>query len=191
MPPKSKFTREQIIATALEEVKRNGYEALTARSLAVALGCSPRPIFTVFDSMEEVQAGVIMAARREYDEYIRAGLTETPAFKGVGTAYIRFAAEQPRLFMLLFMHDNLGTPDINSVLKSVDNSADKILNSILDGYGLSVEIAHKLYTHMWIYTHGIATLIANRVCSFSVEDISCMITDVFKSLLTKYKSEER
>lgn len=189
MPPKSKYTREEIISVALDEVRRNGFDALTARSLAGALGCSPRPIFTVFDSMDEVQSGVIAAARREYDEYVRVGLTETQAFKGVGTAYIRFATEQPKLFMMLFMHDNLGTPSISSALESVDNSADKILNSIVEGYGLGVEVAHKLYMHMWLYTHGIATLIANRVCAFSSDDISNMLTEVFTGLLAKYRTD--
>ena len=58
MPPKAKFSKEEIVTTALAMVKQQGIEALTARSLAKELGSSARPIFTVFASMEEVQAEV-------------------------------------------------------------------------------------------------------------------------------------
>ena len=48
MPPKPKFTKEEIVAAALELVSANGIEALTARELSAYLGSSARPIFTVF-----------------------------------------------------------------------------------------------------------------------------------------------
>ena len=48
MPPKPKFTREEIVQTALDIVSRKGVEALTAKELGDALGSSARPIFTVF-----------------------------------------------------------------------------------------------------------------------------------------------
>ena len=54
MPPKPKFTKEEIVAAALELVSEKGIEALTARELGVRLGSSARPIFTAFNSMEEV-----------------------------------------------------------------------------------------------------------------------------------------
>ena len=59
MPPKPKFTREEITAAALELVSEQGIEALTARNRGMRLGSSARPIFTVFRSMEEVQQEVL------------------------------------------------------------------------------------------------------------------------------------
>ena len=38
MPPKAKFTREQITAAALEIVSAKGAQALTAKELGAALG---------------------------------------------------------------------------------------------------------------------------------------------------------
>ena len=54
MPPKAKFTQEEIIEAALNIVRTNGYEALTSRALGTYLSSSARPIFTVFKNMEEV-----------------------------------------------------------------------------------------------------------------------------------------
>ena len=62
MPPKPRFTREEIGNSALDIVSRKGIEALTARELGETLGSSARPIFTGFRSMEELQQEVRSAA---------------------------------------------------------------------------------------------------------------------------------
>lgn len=43
MPPKPKFTREELVLASLAIVGEQGVEALTARELAKRLGCSTRP----------------------------------------------------------------------------------------------------------------------------------------------------
>ena len=48
MPPRAKYTREEITEIALGIVTENGAEMLNARSLAEAMGTSTRPIFTAF-----------------------------------------------------------------------------------------------------------------------------------------------
>ena len=62
MPPKPKFSREEIVQAALKIVSEKGVEALTAKELGQALGSSARPIFTVFKNMKEVQDQVRAAA---------------------------------------------------------------------------------------------------------------------------------
>lgn len=189
MPPKPKFSRREIIDTALNIVIEKGPDALTARSLGERLGSSARPIFTVFESMDEVQKEVVSSAEKIYDGYIAEGLKEELAFKGVGKAYIRFASEQPKLFRLLFMCERDKVYGINNVIGSIDHNKNIILESIEKGYSLPKEKAMKLYTHMWIYSHGIAVLLATGMCAFSESEISDMLTEVFVGLLKKSLSE--
>ena len=54
MPRKALFTKEEIVEKALDLVRRKGLDALTARELGAALGSSSRPIFTLYNNMEEV-----------------------------------------------------------------------------------------------------------------------------------------
>lgn len=183
MPPKAKFQKEEIINAALEIVREKGMEALTARALGTQLGSSSCPIFTVFQNMEEVQDEVIKAAKRLYKEYVERGLAEEPAFKGVGSQYILFAKEEPKLFQLLFMAEQEAIPDLANVLPLIDESYDEILSSIDKGYGIKGRSAEELYRHLWIYTHGIATLCATKMCRFSEEEIGWMMTEVFRGLL--------
>lgn len=190
MPPKAKFTREEIAQAALSLIEENGKDALTARNLGKKLGSSARPVFTAFNSMDEVFEAAEECANAVYKDYVDAGLQAPLPFKGVGEGYIKFASERPKLFRLLFMEERGGTPDMNGVLKGIEKSYDKILSSITENYGVETEPAKKLYLHLWIYSHGIAVLIATRVCSFTDGQISQMLTDVFTSLLIRVKKGE-
>ena len=84
MPPKTKFSREEIIDRAFEIVRAEGFESLTARSLAAKMNSSSRVIFTWFDSMDELKREVLIRAGAEYRKYIEEGLKEPLPFKGAG-----------------------------------------------------------------------------------------------------------
>ena len=187
MPPKAKFTREEIVSAALELVREDGMSALTARGLGAKLGSSARPIFTVFKGMEEVSCEVIKAAKQIYDEYVERGLANENAFKGVGMQYILFAINEPKLFQLLFMTEN--NANIEDVLTYIEENYSKILDSIKTAYNFDDDKALMLYRHLWIYTHGIAVLCATKTCSFTPEQISDMVTDVFVGVFKKIKAE--
>ena len=190
MPPKCKFTREEIIKTALDLTREEGINALTARALGAKLGSSPKPIFTVFENMEEVQSEVQRAAKTLYAEYIQIGLQQEAAFKGVGTQYILFAIKEPKLFQLLFMSEQPQKPPVAGILPIIDESYEQILQSVQSGYGLGMKDAENLYRHLWIYSHGIAVLCATNMCSFTAEEIGKMMSEVFVSLLKEIKGDK-
>ena len=191
MPPKCRFTREEIIKTALDLTREEGINALTARALGAKLGSSPKPIFTVFENMEEVLSEVRKAAKVLYAEYIRAGLSQELAFKGVGTQYIMFAIQEPKLFQLLFMEEQPQKPSIEGVLPVIDENYPQILASVQNGYGLDKGSAETLYRHLWIYSHGIAVLCATNLCTFSPEEIGKMVTEAFNGLLSEIRGGNR
>lgn len=183
MPPKAKFSREEIIAAALEIARTQGIEAVTARELGRVLGSSARPIFTVFQSMDEVLEEVLKGARDIYRQYVEQGLSETPAFRGVGMAYIRFAIEEEKLFSLLFMSEQKPVDSIEQILMLIDESYDAILRSVEEYYHLKREAAEWIYEHLWIYSHGIAALCATGMYDFTEKEIEKQLTEVFIGLL--------
>ena len=188
MPPKAKFSREEIIDAAINIVREDGFDALTSRALGTKLGSSARPIFTVFQNREEVQQVVIITAKQKYREYISKGLSQDLAFKGVGMEYILFSINEPKLFQLLFMTEQPQIPDLTGVLPLIDDSYEQILRSIQSGYGIDKSSAEILYRHLWIYTHGIATLCATNMCRFTDEEIGSMIRQVCISILKSIKA---
>lgn len=183
MPPKAKFTRETIIDTAFIITQEQGIDAVTARELGKCLGSSARPIFTVFASMEEVKELVILRAKELYQQYVEEGLKNELPFKGIGLAYIRFASEEPKLFQLLFMSTFHDKPDLSSILPVLDDHYDRTVWSVQEPFHLEKEPAQRLYQHLWIYTHGIATMIVTGLCSYSMEQIEENMTEIVTGLL--------
>lgn len=187
MPPKAKFTKEQIVNAALDIIRENGTSELTARALGKRLGSSACPIFTVFDGMEEVLTETVKAAKALYNSYVKEGLKATPAFKGVGMQYVNFAVREPKLFQLLFMTEQTQNPTMENVLPVIDDNYPVILKSVEDSYVLTQNDAERLYRHLWIYTHGIAALIATNMCTFTPEETGKMLTEVRISVLSQIK----
>lgn len=183
MPPKVKFTREQIITAALNVTRKNGIVGLTARGLAAELGSSAKPIFGLFQNMEEVQKEVIAAANTLYQSYISRGMTEGkyPPYKASGIAYIQFAKEEKELFKLLFMRDRTG--------EKIEENREEIrpmLNIIMKNLGISEDEARVFHLELWLYVHGIATMIATNYLDWDIEFISNALTDAFEGLKYRY-----
>lgn len=193
MPPKCKFTRDEITQATFDLAKAEGFEAVSARALGTRLGSSTRPIFSLFKSMEEVLAEVREAARALYGKYIALGLNQTdmPAFKGVGMQYIRFAITEPKLFQLLFMSEQPGKPTVKNVLPVIDENYPQILASIQDSYSFDLSQSEKLYRHLWIYTHGIAVLCATNMCTFTADVMSQMLTEVCTAMIKEMKRGDK
>lgn len=187
MPPKAKFTKNEIVEAAMQIVREQGLEAVTSRELGKRLGSSACPIFTVFSNMEEVKSEIIIEAKEIYKGYVMEGLKQDVAFRGVGFAYIQFSIKEPKLFHLLFMREQSEPTDIGHTLMLIDANYEEILNSVKEPYGLQEEDAKRLYQHLWVYTHGIASMCATKVVVFTNEEIVSMMTDIFTSLLKEIK----
>lgn len=190
MPPKAKFTREEIIQAALDIVRQDGTQALTARALGTKLGSSSRPIFTIFQSMEEVQQEVFDAAKELYNQYTKECMNQPSAFMSIGIRYIKFAAEEPKLFGLLFMTEKKAVPDMSNILNFIETEHDEIFIAIKKEYGIDKQTAKRLYQHLWIYTHGIATLCVTKTCTFTEKEIESMLYEVGESLLRNMELEK-
>ena len=188
MPPKPKFTKEEIVAAALELVSEKGIEALTARELGVRLGSSARPIFTVFNSMEEVQEAVCAAALKRFESYAEKAEHYTPVFKQIGMQMILFAKEEPMLFQLCYMSDSHNVHGFDDIYGRLGDVAYTCVDVIQRDYALSEKDARALFEHVWIHTFGIGALCATGMCDFSEEQIIEMLGHDFVAMLIHIKS---
>lgn len=178
MPPKYKFKKDEIVNAALGITRERGIGAVTAREVAAVLGASSKVIFGLFENMGELTREVITAAGGVYEKYLKEDMAEGkyPPYKASGMAYIRFAKEEPELFRLLFMRDRT-----NETVKA-DGSIEDIIKIIMDANGIERKKAELLHLEMWIFTHGIATMIAISYLTFDVDLISRMMTDAYMSI---------
>lgn len=190
MPPKPKFTRDEMVQAALELVARRGTEALTARELGAALGSSARPIFTVFRSMDELQQAVREAAMRRFEQFVRQPVPDMPVFKQVGMQMVRFAMEEPKLYQLLFMQENAGAAGFSGMVRILGSTADTCMKAIRQDYGLEPDETRMLFKNVWIYTFGVGALCATNTCRFSPEELGQMLTTEFQAMMTLLRSRQ-
>ena len=188
MPPKAKFTKEQITKAALGVVSEKGAQALTAKELGAALGTSTTPIFTVFNSMQEVQDAVMLAAMERFEEYAHKAAHIKPVFKQVGMQMILFAKEEPKLYQLIFMSSISEAQTFDDIYAHLGSVADECLDVLQKDYNLSKDNAKTLFEHVWIHTFGIGALCATGVCDFSHEQIAEMLTQDFTAMMMLMKS---
>ncbi len=183
MPPKCKFTREDVIQAAVEITREQGIAGVTARSLAARLGTSAKPIFGLFQNMEEVHSQVLNEANRLYQAYIAEDMEagEYPPYKASGMAYIRFAREEKALFRLLFMRDRSG-----EVIPENREEIRPLLKLLQKNLGLDEEEAYRFHLQVWIYVHGVATMAATGYLDWGLEFISRTLTDVYQGLIHRY-----
>lgn len=181
MPPKKKYTREQIVDAAYELVRTRGEEAFSARNVADALDTSTAPIFTAFANIEELFGAVVERAKETYtNEYIAKGLGEVMPFKGAGRQYIRFAKEEPMLFRMLFMR---GAGAVHShYMPQDDENEAAVRDALCRTHGIDSETAKKIYNHLSVYCHGLATLFAQGSRIFTDEDIDRMLVEIFVAI---------
>ena len=186
MPPKVKVSKEDILQTAVEIVRREGVTALNARTVAAALGCSTQPVFSNFATMEELRVAVANKATRLYDERTarEVGDGRFPPYKASGMAYIRFAKEERELFKLLFMCDRMG-----ETLPEDDSSFDRMTAMVQNTMGFEKDTATLFHLEMWAYVHGIATMYATKFLDLNEELVSRMLTDMYLGLRKQYETE--
>lgn len=186
MPPKAKFTREEIIAVAVDIIRDSGVEAINAKEIGKRMGTSTRPMFTWFKTVEELRTAATEEAWRIYNQYMERGLAMTPPFKGYGMQVIRFATEEPSLFRLLFMRKTEQTNTLEYL--NLDEHMPKVRKAIMTTFHIDAPQADWLYENLWIYAHGIATLCATGTLRFTEEDVSQKLGDLCRGLLMSLKA---
>ncbi|MBQ9000935.1 MAG: TetR/AcrR family transcriptional regulator [Eggerthellaceae bacterium] len=185
MPPRVKFTKEEIVEAALRVTRECGIDSLTARSLAAELGASTRPMFTYFETVEALKHEVHEAAKGVYKTYIERGLAEPVPFLGVGQNTIRFAREEPELFRLLFLQKPDGAD--GGAAEALAFSQDLVRDSIMGIYKMDAYEADCYYRNLWLIAFSFCAMIAAGECPYTDEQMSAMFTEVSLAVCKAYK----
>ena len=185
MAPKNKFTKEELVAAALQVVRTKGIEGLTAKTMADELGTSTQPVFTAFGSMEIVRQEVYAAAVRMYDSYVDAGLKEKIPFFGVGMQYIRFAQQEPELYRFLFL--TRAQDQEYSVMKSMRHLRELVRPTLVNVYHITAEEADLYFRDLWFVVHSLSTLIVTGDCPYSDREIGQILTGFSISICKSIK----
>jgi AcrR family transcriptional regulator len=98
--------RAELCKVATERFARFGYEGVTMRQLAEALGCSPKTPYRYFKDKADILATVRAQAFAKFADTLEkaASVTEDPMDRGrlTGEAYLKFAMAHPHAYRIMF-----------------------------------------------------------------------------------------
>lgn len=179
-------TKEDIVNSAFEIVKEKGVEGLNAREVAKRLNCSIQPIFYQFATMEELKKAVYEKIYALYKEYMLSGENTENSYRAMGKSYVRFAKDYPVFFKILFMQQTEMNKDNYA---QIDQLGDKIIETGRKFTGLTFEEQKEFHLKVWIFTHGIATLIVTGTIKLNDNEIDELIGSSVRQMLIGYKKE--
>jgi AcrR family transcriptional regulator len=161
MPPKKKFSREQIADAAFEIVRRNGWSGLSTRSIAAELESSTMPIYSYLTSMEAIEEEIRERVLDLLLEHQARKYTDNP-FLNLAVGYIVFARQEANLFRFLFLErpkrfDGKEADRLRLKISRIPHAAESI--ALYFG-GISDEELDDVSMKSWIFTHGLAMAVS-------------------------------
>lgn len=180
MPPRVRVTKEQIVEGAMRCLRREGVGGINARAVAAEIGCSTQPIFSNFETVEQLKEAVFTEATELYRAFLRRRMEDPhyPLYKAAGMGYIEFAKAEPQLFRALFMNPIDCEPR--------ERGWEVGVETLMAATGMNRADAERFHMEMWIFVHGIAVLLATDYIQFEHEEICAMLTDVYTGLRRRY-----
>lgn len=178
MPPKPKYTKEEIIAAAYELTREKGIDAVVAREVGKRLNTSSSPIFTIWSSMDELREEVRKLAKEKYRQYMDDIFDYSPSFKEFGMRCVSFAAEEPNLFRLLFLSRREEHSPYVRFKQEFEVIFIPLVEEIVNQFEISKADAEELLGQMIIFANGISAYVINDANSFSKETVSFSLSQV-------------
>jgi hypothetical protein len=187
MPPSQKITKDDILQAAFNLVRESGPESLNARSIAKALNCSTQPVFSCYANMADLKADVFALADQYNTDYFNRVEPGEDFFLNVGLAYVDFALEEPNLFRFLFMSNGFQGHLGKLVMCDCSDHLSQNTQNFIDRRS---DVSNAVLTDMWLYMHGISTMLVMNQLEISREEIREMLARVISLLISTLPPKE-
>ena len=181
MSTQAKITKEIILQAAFEIARVNGLEKVSNREIAKKLNSSIRPIYYQFKNSEELYNELLIKMEVYFYRFLLDNtINNIPKYKQVGINYIKFAKCETNIFKALFMRkSNLVVENFIKQTKEFK----EVEQSIKISTNLKNEEIKTFHVKMWIFTHGLATLVANNTINLTDKQITELLSYEFQALM--------
>ena len=191
MPPKIKYTKNEVIEAAVSIVDENGLSSLTARRVADKLGASTGPVYHHFATMDGLALEVIRRTQSSLLEYASRPYTER-VFLNMGTGIAMFACEHRLLYRALMLEVDSYSDVVREFLDILESELTKDSRFV----SLSESERHVLLRKMWTFTHGLASLICvglvkNCNQDYVIKTLLDVGTDIIGATLAKHMNDAK
>lgn len=180
MPPRERVSKEQVLNTAFRMTRENGFEELTARKLAEQLQSSTQPIFRAYANMDLLKRDLFFKSAEFFSDYMLKKKSNQPFYLTMGMAYIELAKRERHLFKLIAAIDDYETDEIREFLQG-ENS--ELPDRLPDTGELDEKQKRELFRMIWMFTHGVATVVTSNRMKLSDKEIKKLLTKAYEGFL--------
>lgn len=189
MPPIKKFSKEKIIDVTYELLKNEGIENINVRRIAKELNGSVHLIYHNFSNMDELLNEVYKKIYIKYQDIIKNAKDDNKPYLAKGLAYIKFAYEYPEFYKIIFMQES--KMDIEKFMMSDIETIKNVILSINKKFDIKNEDLIEFHKKIWIFTHGLASLIVTKTINFNEEKIKKILIDTVNEMFIGYKERKK
>lgn len=190
MPPKTKITRDMVIAAAFEVAREAGVENINARTVSKKLNCSTQPVMYHFATIEELKRAAYEKADRFHTEYLmHIPETQEDIMLGMGLNYIRFGLEEPHLFRFLFQS---GFAVEHSLLEMIDSEElIPVISAMQEAMNMNAEQTKEIFITLALFVHGYASIIVNNSLEYDEKLIAAHLERVYTGAVLALQEETK
>ena len=184
MPPRQKFTKEDVLETAFSIVREQGIENLNARNIAQRLNSSTQPIFSFFENMAELKTDVFQRVERYHAALYHNITIDHDLLVNICLTYINFALEEPNLFRFQYQSNEYkGRPflEIFNDDRNLKTGNERLCEGRRKIYG-SKKAVKTMFFDMWLYAHGIASVLVGNQLQINRDEIEYKIRQMARLL---------
>lgn len=191
MPPKAKITKEMIVEEAFNIIRNDGVDKVTARSISEQLHCSTQPVLYYYATVDDIKKETYNKADEYHSHYIMNMENDygNPML-AIGMNYIKFAIEERNLFHFLFQTNEFSGKNMTNLMDSEELLP--ILAVLQQKLNATVEEAKLIFSTLFIFVHGYASLYANNTMSYDEGTVVAALEMVFNGAIyaVKYRKDE-
>ena len=188
MPPKQRFSQQDVIEAAFQVVRKQGWEGFSARTIANELNASTRPIYDYFDSMETIEAEVVKKILAYFVDFLGQERTGD-IWLDQALGYVLFASKEKHLFRCI--NDEKHTPIQKQFARQHWMKLGEDLSRDGRFKDLSIASLHKIRAARWIMIHGLSCLISNGWVNTPTTEDSVMSEEMGYTLVEFLKKINR
>lgn len=171
MPPKPKITKEMLLKHAFAIAEESGIQSVTSRSVAMRAGCSIQPVFSHFETMEDLRKETFEYTHKVLDNEMLSFVKYPDYSARVMLWMLDLARNRKNLYRMIFLSDlsDLSDEDQLPNLMMSFKANELMFQQMQELHDLPYEVCWNIFQRRWLLLYGIATLICVNQANLSDE----------------------
>ena len=181
MARKEIISKDGLLDSAFNMIRKSGFAELTARKLAAFAGCSTQPIFRNFENMEDLTGQTFEKSLLFFDSFYEDfDKGSHIPFVNLGLCYIAFAQKESNLFSFLFI--NCPENDYNLYSK-LNGRTGAVKNEMNLAREEGVSNPEAIFMKMWMLIHGAACMSITGDYDLSPAETRIQLEEAYKAFV--------